>query len=183
MRSGVAYVSEDRKNRGLHVTLSSICNMMLPSLDKVSRLGGIMIDSHTEHRMTKKWIDAFQIRCARPMQAISSLSGGNQQKFALARWLEARPKVLIIDEPTRGVDVGARGEIYRIIAQLAREGLACIVISSELPEVIGIAHRVIVMREGTIVGEIPSERLALKDCQERIVRIASGLSEESVTSK
>ena len=183
MRSGVAYVSEDRKNRGLHVTLSSICNMMLPSLDKVSRLGGIMIDSHTEKRMTKKWIDTFQIRCARPMQAISSLSGGNQQKFALARWLEATPKVLIIDEPTRGVDVGARGEIYRIIAQLAREGLACIVISSELPEVIGIAHRVIVMREGTIAGEIPSERLALKDCQERIVRIASGLSEESVASK
>ena len=183
MRSGVAYVSEDRKNRGLHVTLSSICNMMLPSLDKVSRLGGIMIDSLTEQRMTKKWIDAFQIRCARPMQAISSLSGGNQQKFALARWLEARPKVLIIDEPTRGVDVGARGEIYRIIAQLAREGLACIVISSELPEVIGIAHRVIVMREGTIAGEISSERLALKDCQERIVRIASGLSEESVESK
>ena len=183
MRSGVAYVSEDRKNRGLHVTLSSICNMMLPSLDKVTRFGGIMIDSQSEQRISKNWIDAFQIRCARPMQAISSLSGGNQQKFALARWLEATPKVLIIDEPTRGVDVGARGEIYRIIVQLACEGLACIVISSELPEVIGIAHRVIVMREGIIAGEIPSERLALKDCQERIVRIASGLSEESVTSK
>ena len=179
MRAGVAYVSEDRKNRGLHITLSSIANMMLPSLDKVSRFGGIMIDSQSEQRISQSWIDTFQIRCARPMQANSSLSGGNQQKFALARWLEAKPKVLIIDEPTRGVDVGARGEIYRIIAKLAREGLACIVISSELPEVIGISHRVIVMREGTIAGEIPRERLAKKDCQERIVRIASGLSEES----
>ncbi len=179
IRAGVAYVSEDRKNRGLHLTLSSIANMMLPSLDKVSRIGGIMIDSQTEQRISQDWIDTFQIRCARPRHAISSLSGGNQQKFSLARWLEARPKVLIIDEPTRGVDVGARGEIYRIIAKLAREGLACIVISSELPEVIGLSHRVIVMREGTIAGEIPCERLARKDCQERIVRIASGLSEES----
>ena len=117
------------------------------------------------------------------MQAISTLSGGNQQKVALARWLETKPNVLIIDEPTRGVDVGARSEIYRIIANLAREGLACIVISSELPEVIGISHRVIVMRKGTIVGEIPRETLALKDCQERIVRIASGLSQESDSQK
>ncbi len=183
MEAGVAYVSEDRKHRGLHITLSFISNMMLPSLDTVSRLGGMVIDSQSEQRISKNWIDTFKIRCARPMQAISTLSGGNQQKVALARWLETKPNVLIIDEPTRGVDVGARSEIYRIIANLAREGLACIVISSELPEVIGISHRVIVMRKGTIVGEIPRETLALKDCQERIVRIASGLSQESDSQK
>lgn len=178
MRAGVAYVSEDRKGSGLHVTLSSISNMTLPSLGAYTHMGGLRVDAHAEWKISKHWIDLFQIRCARPQQPISSLSGGNQQKFALARWLETKPKVLIIDEPTRGVDVGARGEIYRIIAQLAHEGLACIMISSELSEVIGIAHRVIVMRGGTIAGELPRDRLALKGCQERIVRIASGLSQE-----
>lgn len=178
-QAGVAYVSEDRKGRGLHTTLSSLCNMTLPSLDACTKLGGLLIDSKSERKISQHWINAFQIRCARPMQPISSLSGGNQQKFALARWLETKPKVLIIDEPTRGVDVGARGEIYRIIAKLASDGLACIVISSELPELIGIAHRVVVMRLGTIAGEVPRDRLALADCQERIVRIASGLPEEN----
>jgi ribose transport system ATP-binding protein len=85
----------------------------------------------------------------------------------------------VIDEPTRGVDVGAKGEIYRIIADLASRGLACIVISSELPELIGMSHRVVVMREGRIVGELPRERLGWKDCEERIVRLASGLPEHS----
>lgn len=178
MRAGVAYVSEDRKARGLHVSLSSIANMTLPSLDTFSRMWGMRVDDAAERTTTQRWIDALRIHCARPMSPISSLSGGNQQKFALARWLETKPKVLIIDEPTRGVDVGARGEIYRIIARLAADGLACIVISSELSEVIGISHRVLVMRGGRIAGELSRQQLLLSDCQERTVRIASGLPPE-----
>ena len=108
---------------------------------------------------------------------MAQLSGGNQQKVIIARWLRQEPKVLVLDEPTQGVDVGAKGEIYRIIAQLASKGLACVVVSSDLPELIGLAHRVAVMREGRMVGELSREKLAAKDCEERIVRLASGLSE------
>jgi ABC-type sugar transport system ATPase subunit len=177
MRAGVAYVSEDRKGRGLHVSLSSIANMTLPSLDRHARFGGAAIDESGERATTRRWIESFAIRCARPAAPISSLSGGNQQKFALARWLETQPRVLIIDEPTRGVDVGAKAEIYRIIADLAAKGLACVVISSELPELIGLAHRVVVMREGRLVGEVGRDGLAAADCEERIVRMASGLGD------
>jgi len=177
MRAGVAYVSEDRKGRGLHVTMSSVENMTLPSLDAFARLLGLRLDRDAERSTADRWIRSFSIRCARPDAPIKSLSGGNQQKFALARWLETAPKVLIIDEPTRGVDVGAKGEIYRIIAELAGQGLACIVVSSELPELIGLAHRVAVMRGGEMVGELGREKLALADCEERIVRLASGLEE------
>jgi len=175
MRAGVAYVSEDRKGRGLHVALSSVANMTLPSLDAHVRLAGASIDGRSERAVAARWIGEFAIRCARPELPISSLSGGNQQKFALARWLETRPKVLVIDEPTRGVDVGAKAEIYRIVAGLAAEGLACIVISSELPELIGLAHRVVVMREGSVAGEVSREELEGGSCEELIVRLASGL--------
>jgi ribose transport system ATP-binding protein len=178
MRAGVAYVSEDRKGRGLHVSLSSVANMTLPSLDRHARLAGLSLDARGERAVADRWIRDFAIRCARPELPISSLSGGNQQKFALARWLETSPKVLVIDEPTRGVDVGAKGEIYRIVAALARGGLACVVISSELPELIGLAHRVVVMREGGVAGELGRDKLALADAEERIVRLASGLQEE-----
>lgn len=183
MRAGVVYASEDRKGRGLHVTLSSVANTTLPSLDDYARIGGLRLDARAERATTDRWIRDLSIRCARPELPISSLSGGNQQKFVLARWLQAEPTVLIIDEPTRGVDVGAKAEIYRIIAALAARGLACLVISSELPELIGLAHRVAVMRGGRIVGEIPRERLVLDDCEERIVRLASGLPEEKEVTR
>lgn len=178
LAAGVTYVSEDRKGRGLHVALSSIANTTMPSLDRYARVGGARLDVAAERATTARWIRDFAIRCARPELPISSLSGGNQQKFALARWLETGPRVLIVDEPTRGVDIGAKGEIYRILADLARKGLACIVISSELPEVIGLSHRVVVLHAGEVAGELPRERLTREDCEERIVRLASGLSEE-----
>jgi ribose transport system ATP-binding protein len=102
---------------------------------------------------------------------ISSLSGGNQQKVSLARWLATNPEVLILDEPTRGVDVGAKAEIYKIIAGLARDGLACIVISSELPELLGMCHRAIVMRQGRTVGEFEGEQLT----ESNIMHLAAGV--------
>ena len=178
MRAGVAYVSEDRKGRGLHVTLSAIANMTLPTLDRHSMLLGAHVNRRAERAVTARWIESFSIRCARPHAPMTALSGGNQQKFALARWLEARPRVLIVDEPTRGVDVGAKAEIYRIIASLASHGLACIVISSELPELIGLSHRVVVMRAGRVAGEIDRSMLAAPGCEERIVRMASGIRVE-----
>ncbi|MSR42222.1 MAG: sugar ABC transporter ATP-binding protein [Phycisphaerales bacterium] len=176
MRSGVAYVSEDRKGRGLHVSLSSIVNCTLPTLDRFVTLGGARIASERERTTTTKWIDELGIRCARPTAPISSLSGGNQQKFAIARWLEATPRVLIVDEPTRGVDVGAKAEIYRVLAQLAAQGMAFIVVSSELPELRGLCDRVVVLRNGRLVGELSRDRLHLPDAEERLIRLASGLT-------
>ncbi len=177
MRAGVVYVSEDRKGKGLHTSLSTRLNMTLPSLDGSTHFGGAWVDEDAQRSCTQRWIRALEIRCARPERPIASLSGGNQQKVALAKWLETKPKVLIIDEPTRGVDVGAKAEIYAILARLARAGLACIVISSELPELIGIAHRVLVMRGGSVAGELSREQLAAGDCEERIMRLASGVVE------
>jgi ribose transport system ATP-binding protein len=178
LAAGIAYVSEDRKGRGLHVSLSSIANMTLPTLDRHARAGGAWVDEAGERSVARRWIEAFAIRCARPAAPISSLSGGNQQKFALARWLEAAPRVLIVDEPTRGVDVGAKAEIYRIIADLAAKGLACVVISSELPELVGLAHRAVVLHQGRVAGEVDRAGLAADDREERIVRLASGLAAE-----
>lgn len=175
MRAGVVYVSEDRKGKGLHTSLSTRVNMTLPSLDTSTRFGGAWVDDGAQRSCTQRWIRALEIRCAQPEQPVASLSGGNQQKVAVARWLETKPKVLIIDEPTRGVDVGAKAEIYAILVRLARAGLACIVISSELPELIGIAHRIVVMRGGSIAGELSREQLAAADCDERIMRLASGV--------
>jgi len=182
LAAGIAYVSEDRKGRGLHVTLSSIANMTLPTLDRHARAGGAWVDEAGERSVARRWIEAFAIRCARPAAPIASLSGGNQQKFALARWLEAAPRVLVVDEPTRGVDVGAKAEIYRIIADLAAKGLACIVISSELPELVGLAHRAVVLHQGRVAGEVDRAGLAADDCEERIVRLASGLAAERATA-
>lgn len=180
MSSGVAYVSEDRKGRGLHVSLSSRVNCTLPTLDRFARAAGAVMDIDEERATTDAWIRNLGIRCARPESPISSLSGGNQQKFAIARWLEARPQVLIVDEPTRGVDVGAKAEVYRVLHQLAADGMACIIVSSELPELRGMCDRVVVLRGGRLVGELSRERLESADAEERLIRLASGLSETKV---
>lgn len=168
-RAGVVYVSEDRKGCGLHLTMSAVANTTLPSL---AAYGGVWLDTKRERTTADRWINTLSIRCANPAQPVSRLSGGNQQKFALARWLETKPKVLVIDEPTRGVDVGAKAEIYRIITDLANHGLACIIVSSELPEVIGLAHRVLVLRQGAPAGWVSGEALT----EERLIRLASGLA-------
>ncbi|MSR44771.1 MAG: sugar ABC transporter ATP-binding protein [Phycisphaerales bacterium] len=175
MRAGIGYVSEDRKGSGLQLSLSCIENTTLPSLDAVSKYCGLVVDRKAQRAVTAKWIAALGVRCARPALPVSTLSGGNQQKIALARWLETKPHVLIIDEPTRGVDVGAKGEIYDIIARLARGGLACIIISSELPELIGLAHRVVVIHAGRVAGEIDRAGLMQRDCESQIMRLASGI--------
>jgi inositol transport system ATP-binding protein len=118
---------------------------------------GIFMDETAEHAMVEEYRKKLNIRMASPEQSIASLSGGNQQKVTLARWLALGPKVLIVDEPTRGIDIGAKVEVHNLLFELARSGIAVIAISSELPEVLAISDRVVTMREGRVTGEIKSE--------------------------
>jgi len=115
------------------------------------------MDEAAEHAMVEEYRKKLNIRMASPEQSIASLSGGNQQKVTLARWLALGPKVLIVDEPTRGIDIGAKVEVHNLLFELARSGIAVIAVSSELPEVLAISDRIVTMREGRVTGEIKSE--------------------------
>ena len=153
LKAGLAYLTEDRKGLGLFLDLPCSANINLGVVARDSRAGGV-IDFAAWKRRAREAFGALQVRAASTEAMVGSLSGGNQQKVLLARWLETGPKALILDEPTRGVDIGAKSEIYRIIDGLAKRGIGVIVISSELPEIIGICDRVLVMREGRIAGEV-----------------------------
>jgi len=150
---GIAYLTEDRKGLGLFLDMSCGANINMGVVGRDAR-GGVVLDLARARQRARDAFRGLRVRAASPMVQVGSLSGGNQQKVLLARLLETNPKVLILDEPTRGVDVGAKSEIYRLIDDLARKGIAILVISSELPEIVGICDRVLVMREGAIVGEV-----------------------------
>jgi len=148
---GVAYVPEDRGTQGLVRAMSVRENFSLASLSNLSRLG--FIDRSAETRMADQGVAQFSVKTSSLDQVVGRLSGGNQQKIVLGKWLANQPKLLILDEPTRGIDVGAKAEIHRLMSELAAQGLAILMISSELPEVLGMSDRVLVMRDGRIVGE------------------------------
>ena len=148
-------------------------NVNLGVIDRDAYRFGVLNLAQAARRAVQA-IDALAIRVASPMVEVGSLSGGNQQKVLLSRWLETKPRVLILDEPTRGVDVGAKQEIYRIIDNLAKAGVAILVISSEMPEVMGIADRILVMREGVIEGEVGGHS-GHAITQENIMALASGV--------
>jgi ribose transport system ATP-binding protein len=154
MTRGLVYLSEDRKEAGLHTSLSIAANTTLATLRRYCHpapLGPIaLMDRKAIESVATAHAKNLGTRMASVRSPITSLSGGNQQKVALAKWLDAKPRVLILDEPTRGVDVGAKQDIYRVIVKLADEGMACIVISSELPELLGLCHRVAVFKEGRL---------------------------------
>jgi ribose transport system ATP-binding protein len=150
---GIAYLTEDRKALGLFLDMSCGENINMGVYHRDARPGGVL-DLGAARRRAEAAFRALRVRAASPLVTVGSLSGGNQQKVLLSRWLEIGPKVLILDEPTRGVDIGAKSEIYRIIDELAQKGIGIIVISSELPEIIGICDRVLVMREGHMQGEV-----------------------------
>ncbi len=159
---GIAYCSEDRKNQGI-IPLSSVKdNISLVILKKLCRRG--FIRRKKEERFAVENINKFNIKTSSIQKRIYQLSGGNQQKVLLARWMAMNPKVLILDEPTKGIDVGAKIEIYRMIYDIANQGISVIVVSSELPEVIGLSDRIIVMRNEKIAGEISK-----KDANEEII--------------
>jgi putative multiple sugar transport system ATP-binding protein len=164
MKSGIAYVTEDRKNYGLVLIEDIKRNITLANLDGVSRKS--VIDDGQEQKVAHKYRRDLNIRCSSVFQQTVNLSGGNQQKVVLSKWLFTGPEILILDEPTRGIDVGAKYEIYTIIARLAEEGKGIIVISSEMPELLGISDRIYVMSEGRMVGEMPTREAS----QEKIMR-------------
>ena len=152
--NGIAYATEDRKAYGLVLIEEIKDNITLANLEAVAERG--VINEPKELTVTREYRDKLNIKCSSILQLALNLSGGNQQKVVLSKWLFSNPDILILDEPTRGIDVGAKYEIYTIINQLANEGKAIILISSELPEVLGVCDRIYVMREGKIVGEMPA---------------------------
>jgi rhamnose transport system ATP-binding protein len=148
IRAGIAYVPEDRRQHGVVLEMSVAANASLASLDQVSRAG--LIDAAAERRAAQVHVDRFRIKTASLDDEVGTLSGGNQQKVALARWLATSPRVLVLDEPTQGVDVGSKAEIHALMQDLAERGLAIVMISSELPEILGMSDRIAVMHAGTV---------------------------------
>ncbi len=152
--NGIAYATEDRKAYGLILIQEVKNNITLANLEEISKHQ--VINEPQEMRVTSEYRDKLNIKCSSIQQLALNLSGGNQQKVVLSKWLFANPEILILDEPTRGIDVGAKYEIYTIINRLASEGKGIILISSELPEILGVCDRIYVMRDGKIVGEMPA---------------------------
>jgi ABC-type sugar transport system ATPase subunit len=161
VQAGLGLLTEDRKHLGLLLELSIRENASIAHIDEISRFW--IVDKKRERGIVDQYLGGLKLRAGSWEQPVSSLSGGNQQKVLLARWLATKAKVLMFDEPTKGVDVGAKAEIYKVIGDLAAEGLGVVVVSSYLPEVLGLADRVLVMREGTVAGELPAEGATEED--------------------
>ena len=155
MAAGMALVPEDRRQQGLIMDLSIERNVTLPRSRALSRLG--MLFGSAERNEAAKWTKQLQTKLGRLSDPVGNLSGGNQQKVVLAKWLATGPKLLIVDEPTRGIDVGTKAEVHRLMSSLAAQGLAVVMVSSELPEVLGMADRVIVLREGRVAAQLSRE--------------------------
>jgi ribose transport system ATP-binding protein len=172
IRAGVVYLTEDRKAQGLFLDMSVADNINVCACVPDAHAGGVLDRGHGAQRASEA-IKALSIRVASGKVNVGALSGGNQQKVLLARLLEVKPHVLILDEPTRGVDIGSKSEIYRIINQLAQAGVGIVVISSELPEIIGTCDRVLIMREGQLVAEVGGASGQVIS-QERIIDLATG---------
>jgi len=171
IRRGIAMVPEDRKAAGVLTSMSILDNITLPHLDRFTGVGGVL-DNPRRRAAALDVLARTRVRYARLGQKVAHLSGGNQQKVALARWLvTVPPRVLILDEPTRGIDVGARSELYRLIDELAAQGVAILLASSDMPELINLSHRVLVMRAGAVMGELAREALE----PQAILRLAMGL--------
>jgi ABC-type sugar transport system ATPase subunit len=167
VQAGLGLLTEDRKTLGLLLELSIRENASLAHIDEISRFW--IVDKKRERNLVDHYLGGLKLRAGSWEQPVSSLSGGNQQKVLLARWLATHAKVLMFDEPTKGVDVGAKAEIYKVIGDLAAEGLGVVVVSSYLPEVLGLADRVLVMREGSVAGELTAEGTSEED----VLRLAS----------
>lgn len=173
MRAGLALVPEDRRKQGLVLDESVARNTSAVILDSISKLG--LVTQHAEHRAARPWSEQLSVKANAMSTLVGTLSGGNQQKVVLGKWLATDPRVLIIDEPTRGIDVGTKSEVHRLLSTLAQRGMAVLMISSELPEVLGMADRVVVMREGRLTATIDREQAT----QENVMRAATQSAAES----
>ena len=186
LRAGIAYVPEDRHQDGLVLDLTIAANVSLPILSRL--FPRWLLRPARERELAKRYAEQFQIRSTGVDQLVDALSGGNQQKVVLAKWLATEPRVLMLDEPTRGIDIGAKVEVHRIISELAASGLAIILISSDLPEVIAMSDRILVMHEGRITAEIPasgaSEEAVMLAAtgQDRAGRVRTGLATSGPTA-
>jgi rhamnose transport system ATP-binding protein len=169
---GIAYVPEDRRRHGVILDMPVAANTTLAVLRKIARGG--WIDFRREQAVASQFVQRLGIKTASLDAPVSNLSGGNQQKVALARWLAAEPAVLILDEPTQGIDVGAKAEIHRLMSELAGQGLAILMISSELPEVLGMSDRIVVMHAGRVMGSFDR----VEATQEKILSLALGHTAE-----
>lgn len=178
IKAGVAFVPEDRKGAGLVLSRSVVDNTSLPHISKFSRNGWVNFGSRNSAVI--KVVESVNLHSRGLSQLVGTLSGGNQQKIVLARWLTQNVKLLILDEPTRGVDVGAREEIYLIIRRLANEGMSVLLVSSDMPELIGLSNRVLVIRSGAISGEMNRNELDQDNAQIKIFEYASGQVTEDV---
>jgi ribose transport system ATP-binding protein/rhamnose transport system ATP-binding protein len=167
MNAGVGLLTEDRKVLGLLPELSIRENVTIASLRSGSRRG--LLPGREQSEEADRLLDSLRLRAGSYDQPVSTLSGGNQQKVLLARWLLTKPKILIFDEPTKGIDVGAKGELYTVIGDLAAKGLGIIVVSSYLPELLGLSDRILVLRDGEVSGELPGTA-----SEEDVLRLASG---------
>jgi len=169
--AGIVYVPEDRGRQGAVKGLPIFQNVTLPSLGRTSRAGFLQLAE--EFRLARHYTQRLNLRAASLDQDVGLLSGGNQQKVVIAKWLATRPRVIILDEPTKGIDIGSKAAVHEFMAELAAEGLAVIMVSSEIPEVLGMSDRVIVMREGRIVAEVSGDAMT----PETLVRAAAGIEE------
>ena len=168
IRLGIAFVTEDRKKQGLNLPSSISHNITISSLDEVSTSG--FINANKEKQIVDEYIEKLRIKTSNRDKWVQYLSGGNQQKVVLAKWLMTKPKILILDEPTRGIDVGAKFEIYKLMHQLATDGYTIIMVSSELPEILGMSHRILVFHERKLAGELMGKEAT----QELIMELATG---------
>jgi ABC-type sugar transport system ATPase subunit len=170
MRSGIGLVPEDRKRQGLVLMMAGRANYSMAILSQLRRLG--MLDQWRERAQASAAFQQLRVKTPSIESPVAAMSGGNQQKVVIAKWLARGGRLLIVDEPTRGVDIGAKTAIHHLLDDLAASGVAIVVISSELPEVLGISSRVIVMREGRIVGELPRAEAT----QEKAMRLMAGVA-------
>lgn len=171
IKAGIAMVPEDRKVLSLFMNMQISKNI---SMAELPHMTNTVINGKAERELVESFVEKLDIRLASIGEPVSGLSGGNQQKTVLARWLATRPKLLILDEPTHGVDVGAKAEIYELMRQLAREGVGIILISSELPEVLALAHRIVVMHEGHVTGIVDRQEAD----EETLMSYATGVSDD-----
>jgi putative multiple sugar transport system ATP-binding protein len=171
---GVAYVTEDRKKNGLVLIQDIKYNISIAGIEKL--IHHLVVDENEEIVVANHYKDSINIKAPSIRQIVQTLSGGNQQKVALAKWMYTDPKVLILDEPTRGIDVGAKYEIYTLMNRLVEQGMSIIMISSELLEVLGMSDRIYTMNEGSITGELMAEDAT----EEKVMRLATKTNQEMV---
>jgi ABC-type sugar transport system ATPase subunit len=172
LAAGIGLLPEDRKRLGLVLAMNCRENTSLAALNRLTRFG--CVRRREEQALVHRYTDRLRVKAPSLEAVVAGLSGGNQQKIALAKWLARECDILIVDEPTRGIDVGAKAEIHQLLDELACQGIALLVISSELPEIMNLCRRILVMRDGELVGELERQEFS----QDRLMRLMAGMEAE-----